>query len=163
MGHVNLWYAQVPTDIFEVIIIYPDIYESRSGDYHKGEFNPGARAVVFAWDYFLKGLEFDNDNINLGLHEFAHVLHLDSVAKSRPGASGVIYSDTFDILLDYLDQPGVKDNIIALGYFRNYAYTNNHEFIAVVLEYFFETPQQFKQQLPQLYAMLSKMINYRKG
>jgi len=38
--------------------------------------------------------------------------------------------------------------------FRNYAATNIYEFFAVSVEYFFETPQLLKNELPQLYKHL---------
>jgi len=147
--------------IFEAIIIYPDIFESRNGNMHKGEFNPMAKAVVFSWKHFEEGHAFESDNLNLGLHEFAHVLHLNCTAIRRPGASGMVYTDMFEKVLDYIDHTDNRNNLMALGYFRAYAYTNNHEFVAVVLEHFFETPQEFRQKLPELYGMISKMINHK--
>jgi Mlc titration factor MtfA (ptsG expression regulator) len=53
--------------------------------------------------------------------------------------------------------------IAKLNYFRLYAYTNQYEFIAVILEYFFETPREFKQKLPELYGMVKKMINFKES
>jgi len=147
--------------IFEGIIIYPDVFESRNGNMHKGEFNPMAKAVVFSWKHFEEGHAFENDNLNLGLHEFAHVLHLHSTRVSRPGASGMVYADMFEKVLDYVDHPGNRQHLLGLNYLRDYAYTNNHEFMAVVLEHFFETPQEFRQKLPELYGLVKKMINYQ--
>jgi len=151
------------TDIFEVIIIYPDIFESRDGEYHKGEFNPAAKAVVFSWKDFEEGIGFDNDNLNLGLHEFAHVLHLNATAIKRLGSSFAIYSDMFNEIREYVNVPYNRDKIINAGYLRDYAFTNQYEFIAVALEYFFETPQEFRQRLPELYEMIRQMINFREG
>ncbi|MEL1243655.1 zinc-dependent peptidase [Flavobacterium sp. DGU11] len=149
------------TSVFNTIIIFPDIFESQNGNWHKGEFNPAGRVVVFSWKHFAEGIAFDTDNLNLGLHEFAHVLHVDSVGIRRPGASGIIYKDMFGKVLEYLDNPNNRQNLLAANYFRDYAYTNSLEFMAVVLEYFFETPREFEQKLPELYGMVKKMINYR--
>lgn len=149
--------------VFKGIIIYPDIFESRTGNMHKGEFNPGVKAIVFSWKDFQEGLEFDNDNINLGLHEFSHALQLDSLAKRRPGSSAIIYSDMFHEIMAYIDKPANRQRLMETNYFRSYAYTNPFEFIAVVLEYFFETPQEFKKKHPDLYDMVKKMINFREG
>ncbi|WP_418264159.1 zinc-dependent peptidase [Flavobacterium faecale] len=44
-------------------------------------------------------------------------------------------------------------------YFQLYAYSNPFEFLAVILEHFFETPQMFKKQHPELFASVSRMIN----
>jgi Mlc titration factor MtfA (ptsG expression regulator) len=154
--------SYLPT-VFEGIIIYPDIFESRNGNMHKGEFNPAVKAIVFSWKDFLQGLEFDNDNINLGLHEFSHALQLDSLAKRRPGSSAIIYSDMFHEIMAYIDKPENRQRLMETNYFRSYAYTNSFEFIAVILEYFFETPQEFRQKHPDLYDMVKKMINFREG
>ena len=47
------------------------------------------------------------------------------------------------------------------GYFREYALENQFEFLAVVLEHFFESPETFKKQLPELYDSVRKMINFK--
>lgn len=150
----------LPT-IFKAIIIYPDVFESANGNLHKGEFNYGAGVVVFSWKHFMEGMEFSNDNLNLGLHEFAHVLHIDSVRGRRKGASAVIYSDMFDKIMEYIADDEKRIQLRNLNYLREYAYTNQHEFIAVVLEYFFETPHEFRQKLPELYNMVADMINHK--
>lgn len=150
-------------ELFDVIIIFPDIFESQNGDYHKGEFNPAARAIVFSWKDFQQGIDFDTDNINLGLHEFAHVLHLCAITKKRPGASLVIYKDMFEEIRSYSANENNRDKIMNSGYLRDYAFTNQHEFMAVVFESFFESPREFRQKLPELYEMVKVMINYKES
>lgn len=152
----------LPT-VFEGIIIYPEAFESAGGVLHKGEFNPMAKVVVFSWKDFEEGLAFDNDNINLGLHEFAHVLHFDSVNKRRLGSSGIIFSDAYKEIMAFIADPEKRQKLQESNYLRLYAYTNQFEFIAVTLEYFFETPHEFGQKQPELYAMVQKMINFREG
>lgn len=150
-------------DMFSVIVLYPDVFLSGSGNYHKGEFNPKAGAVVFSWKHFEEGILYNNDNINLGLHEFAHVLHIDSHRRRKVGSSSVIFSDMLSKIWEYVQTPDNRDALIASGYLRSYAYTNQFEFIAVLLEHFFETPQQFSEQFPVLYKHVRAMINYREG
>ncbi|MCF8368193.1 MAG: zinc-dependent peptidase [Bacteroidales bacterium] len=43
--------------------------------------------------------------------------------------------------------------------FRRYAQFNEQEFFAVAMENFFEKPENFKQELPILYNLLSGMLN----
>jgi MtfA peptidase len=147
------------TDFFEVVILYPDVYQSFNGNYHYAEYNPGVKAIVFSWKHFDAGLDFRAHEVNLGLHQFAHVVHTASVSQHW-GAAGALYSDTFDRIMHYLSEPENANKVGESQFFRNYAYSNPFDFVAVVLEYFFETPAAFRNELPQLYGMVSTMINY---
>ena len=61
-------------NLFKAIIIYPNAYFSNTNqEFHKGEFNPIMKAIAFSWEDFILGHQTANDNINLGLHEFAHI------------------------------------------------------------------------------------------
>lgn len=151
------------TDMFEVIVLYPDVYTSAVSDnYHYAEYNPGAKAVVFSWKHFEAGLDFKANNVNLGLHEFAHVVHTGSKRQGF-GAAGALYVDTFEKIMAYANEPDNMKQIVSANYFRHYAFKNPHEFIAVVLEYYFETPEEFREKLPELYTMVGTLINYRQA
>jgi Mlc titration factor MtfA (ptsG expression regulator) len=146
-------------ELFENIIIYPTSYFSTiNQEYHKGEYNPRMKAVVFSWEDFLSGHQI-KDNINLGLHEFTHVLHFYSKRSADPGA--VIFFDEFTEIEKYFDNEDLKNQIQQKEYFRAYAYTNKFEFLAVILEHFFETPEIFKQEFPHLFGHVKAMINYQ--
>jgi Mlc titration factor MtfA (ptsG expression regulator) len=147
-------------DVFDKIIIYPEPYFSTiNQEYHKGEFNPGVKALVFSWKDFEQGYRFDSDNRNLGLHEFAHALYFHGL-KGRDQSS-VVFSSTYVKIQEYLVQPNILDQLVASNYFRIYAYTNQVEFLAVILEHFFETPQVFKKEFPELYGNVRDMINFK--
>ncbi|AWK04463.1 hypothetical protein HYN56_09540 [Flavobacterium crocinum] len=146
-------------ELFENIVIYPSVYYSViNQEYHKGEYNPRMKTIVFSWEDFLSGHE-TKDNINLGLHEFTHVLHFHSKKSSSPGA--VIFYDEFTEIEKYFDQEELTNKIKEKQYFREYAYTNKFEFLAVILEHFFETPEIFKREFPELYQNVKTMINFR--
>jgi Mlc titration factor MtfA (ptsG expression regulator) len=146
-------------DVFNKIIIYPQSYFSTiNKQYHKGEFNPKLKVLVFSWKDFQEGFRIENDNINLGLHEFTHALYFHGV-KGRDQSS-IVFADTYVKIQKYLTEPGVLNGIVNSGYFRIYAYTNQLEFLAVILEHFFETPKIFKRQFPELYNYVREMINF---
>lgn len=146
--------------VFNKIVIYPETYLSQiTGEYHKGEFNPGMKIIVFSWDDFQEGLQYKNDNLNLGLHEFSHALYFHGL-KGRD-QSNIVFSDEYTKLQRYLVEPDVLNKLIESNYFRIYAYTNKVEFFAVVLEHFFETPHVFKSEFPELYGIIKNMINHR--
>lgn len=141
------------------IIVYPQEYYSLVGEaYHKGEFNPRMRAIVFSWHDFKEGFEINNDNLNLGIHEFAHVLHFHGLKSDD--ASAVIFSRMYSQIQKEVNHPVNREKLINSGYFRIYGYTNQFEFLAVILEQFFETPDQFKESFPELFLKVKKMINY---
>lgn len=146
--------------VFNKIIIYPDIYYSNiNEEWHKGEFNPRMKAVVFSWKHFLEGFDHSNDNINLGLHEFAHALHFHGL-KGKD-ASAIIFAEFYNDIMHYLKQKQNREQLINSNYFRIYGFTNQFEFIAVILEHFFETPEEFKHEFPALYEKVRRMINFK--
>ena len=148
-------------DLFDKIIIYPKPYYSRINEaYHKGEINPQLQAIVFSWEDFEQGYHIGDDNLNLGIHEFGHAIHLNAFSNSD--ISSLIFQQGFSALTDYLQKhKTVRENLIASRYFRAYAFTNHFEFFAVLLENFIETPQEFHSNFPELYNYMRQMLNFR--
>jgi Mlc titration factor MtfA (ptsG expression regulator) len=145
--------------IFDKIILYPSSYFSTLNQvHHKGEFNPKMKAVVFSWEDFIIGHSASNDNINLGLHEFSHVLHFHCLKSND--ASAIIFFDEFNAVLRYYSDVALNNELNQKDYFRRYAYENQFEFLSVILEHFFETPNAFKNTHPELYAHVVAMINF---
>lgn len=146
--------------LIDKIFIYPSaFYSTANENYHKGEFNPKLQALVFSWEDFVKGYSIDNDNVNLGIHEFAHAIHLNSI-KERD-VSSIIFSDTFKELTTMLSEnKSLRKSLIDSEYFRDYAYTNQYEFVAVIIETFIETPKEFKLQFPEVYNKTKQMLNF---
>lgn len=148
------------TDVFNKIIVYPDVFLSRvSKKKHKGEFNPKYKVVVFSWKHFLEGNEIKDDNLNLGIHEFTHIIHVKSL--QRRDASSLIFRRGYERLMKYLQEnEHTRKQLIASNYFRKYAFENQYEFIAVLIENFIETPQEFKAQFPKIYRRIKTMLNF---
>lgn len=141
------------------IIVYPDVYFSNiNKDYHKGEYNPGLKTIVFSWKHFKEGHYVTNDNLNLGIHEFSHILHYQGLQKSNTCAR--IFSNNYETLMKQVKHPPNLKRLIESEYFRVYAYTNEFEFVSVILEHFFESPHQFKQEFPELFLLTQKMIGF---
>jgi Mlc titration factor MtfA (ptsG expression regulator) len=146
--------------LFNKMIIYPSsYYSSINQEYHKGEFNPRMKAIVFSWEDFLLGHSTSNDNINLGLHEFSHVLHFHCLKSNDPSA--ILFFDEFNEVIKYYADRKLNNELRQKGYFRLYAYENQFEFLSVILEHFFETPHVFKTIHPELYSHIAKMINFK--
>lgn len=146
--------------LIDKIFVYPTpFYSKTNDDYHKGEFNPKLKSLVLSWEDFIHGYNIGDDNLNLGIHEFAHAIHLNSL-KERD-VSSTIFKDSFKELTEILsNSKPMRDRLIASRYFREYAYTNQFEFLAVLIEYFFETPVEFKAQFPSIYFKVKQMLNF---
>jgi Mlc titration factor MtfA (ptsG expression regulator) len=50
------------------------------------------------------------------------------------------FFSTYVKIQEYLVQPNTLRKIVLSDYFRIYAYTNQVEFLAVILEHFFQAP-----------------------
>lgn len=146
--------------LVDKIFVYPDEFYSNINDaHHKGEFNPKLGALVLSWRHFEEGFDIGNDNLNLGIHEFAHAIHMNCM-KERD-VSSTIFKDSFKELTNYLSEnKNLRDELIASEYFRDYAYSNHFEFLAVIIESFIETPIEFKNQFPRIYGYTKQMLNF---
>ncbi len=54
-----------------------------------------------------------------------------------------------------------REQLIQSEYFRIYAFTNQFEFLAVILENYFETPLEFQKRFPDLYKKVGLMLNMK--
>jgi Mlc titration factor MtfA (ptsG expression regulator) len=142
---------------FDKILVYPnDYYSSITKRYHKGEVNPRLRAIVLSWQSFIDGYITPSDAKNLGLHEMAHALRFETMIRSEDFPP--FEEDLLKQFDEYADKVCSGALAAGQGFFRPYACTNKHEFFSVAVENFFERPQQFKTELPELYAILCKLL-----
>jgi Mlc titration factor MtfA (ptsG expression regulator) len=141
---------------FRKVYVYPDSFHSRNGAHHKGEVNPGMRAIVLSWKHFKDGSDDPTDGVHLGLHEMAHALWLeDDIPNYESG---------------FLNQTAKKNWTAAasafvgeserckLSIFRNYGCTNTEEFFAVAVEHFFEKPEEFSTKEGELYSRMVELL-----
>ena len=143
---------------FKNIIIYPKNYISNvTKRRHKGETNPRMGTIVFSWDNFMKTMEVEDNNLNLGLHELTHALHFNFIMNGSFTAA--VFLDRFTDLLEKMKEKELQLKIVNSGYLRSYAYTNKFEFLSVLVEHFFETPEEFQEKLPEVYDMVKQMLN----
>ncbi|MGB3848354.1 MAG: zinc-dependent peptidase [Tunicatimonas sp.] len=142
---------------FKRIIIYPDNYYSTiTQQYHKGEVNPAAQAIVLSWKNFVEGYAQAEDSLNLGLHEMAHALEIENMVENDeydflPPA---VWEQWQEQAADYRDQMTRRGS----GFFRDYAATNDQEFFAIAIENFFERPVEFQSYAPELYNTLCLLL-----
>ena len=107
-----------------------------------------------AASHFLSGVRDPNDGINLGLHEIAHALNVHTFEEGN------------NILIEkfrcWSDEALVEIDRIKLSqtnFIRKYAATNLEEMFAVCSENFFERPEQFSKEIPNLYQKMMDLFN----
>jgi Mlc titration factor MtfA (ptsG expression regulator) len=112
--------------------------------------------IVLSWDYFLKGISQPYDGRNVGLHEMSHALKLENAIKNSE------YGFLSSLLLGKLHHQAIREmKKIRQGqntFIRKYAATNQEEFFAVCVEYFFEQPRMFQLQIPELYKVFTQLL-----
>ncbi|MCC5915928.1 MAG: zinc-dependent peptidase [Cryomorphaceae bacterium] len=143
--------------IVQKIIVFPEPFKnSRTGNFHKGEFSVAQKHIAFSWKDLIQGIEDPNDNLHLGLHEFAHALLLELLHGHWADS---YFKHRFQEVDRLMKKPENFRRISSHPYFREYAQTNKMEFFAVAVEHFFETPLTFRRQLPDLYDIFMRMFN----
>ncbi|MDP0490393.1 MAG: zinc-dependent peptidase [Verrucomicrobiota bacterium JB023] len=156
-----LWINQrgTPYPALQAILMYPDAYRVRNdfGIEHVRLGESWSRGtVVLAWNSVQSGGRDDDDGHNLVFHEFAHQLDtLNGAADGFPGMpregdfsewAEVCQRDYEELCERYeRRQPAVLDF---------YGTKNPAEFFAVATETFFEKPKPFKEEHPELYALM---------
>jgi Mlc titration factor MtfA (ptsG expression regulator) len=151
-----LGFPRADLEHFHRIVVYPDTYRSSTGRMHQGEVRPKAGTIIISWRDFLHGYAHTRDAHNVGLHEMAHALWFEH--KMRGGKRDLLHPE---LLQDWIDHADAEMERIKSGrsrLLRSYAGTNQAEFFAVAVEYFFEQPKAFKEDLPELYGTLSRML-----
>jgi Mlc titration factor MtfA (ptsG expression regulator) len=146
--------------LLDRILLFDEAFESAANSQkHKGEYNPRIRTLALSWKHVQAGIADDNDNIHLGLHEFTHVLHIESERTNYIDA--LRFKKYHHKILLRLMEPDLRSRIDSAQFFRSYAFTNQYEFMAVLTEYFFESPIQFKQDFPQLFEYMKTTLLYK--
>lgn len=163
--NTDAWY-----DTLRTILIYPGAFKSKRVDYNGyvateretvrlGE--SWARGpVILSWQHSDQGAADSRDGHNVVIHEFAHQLDnltgetngIPILAEDQSFADWArVFSDGFDRHLTRVEQG--KDTVIDA-----YGAEGHEEYFATALEVFFERPSQLKQDEPEVYAELTKLL-----
>lgn len=143
---------------FETILVYPEHYFSNiTQQFHKGEANPTYKTLVFSWEDFEEGIKIEDDNLNLGIHELTHAVHFSFLTESSYTAR--MFLRHYKLLLGSLIDKDAQKRLIKIDYLRDYAFENQYEFLSVLIEHFFETPEEFQAKLPNIYNRVKLMLN----
>lgn len=142
---------------------FRDIYVYKN-DYRYGLYNlpfmghVSASGIHLSWNNFMKGYENYADADNVGIHEMAHALvYVNFVVRNGEG-SDILFKGgfpTFSTIARPIFNAMQKG---ATNLLSSYAATNYHEFWAVAVETFFEKSAEMKEQMPELYEALCKLL-----
>lgn len=160
------------------ILVYPDdyvapVYEENPGgvitegnERRQGEsWDTGS--VVLSWADILNTTQFQKNNQNLVVHEFAHQLDLQYGLSGGISMRGEVLNKgdewTEELAKTYRELIknagfGRKDGVLDL-----YGATNPAECFAVVMEAFIESPRDLEARYPGLYRMLTEFFRINPG
>ena len=141
---------------FKNIYVLADAYRMDSDEeLYIGHVAPDG--IYLSWKHFLYGYSNNNDNVNMGVHEMSHALLFNNFFAQ--------YGIDKNFRLNYEKFSSTTGPILAdvitrrKSYLRSYAFSNIHEFWAVSVEAFFENPVGLKENMPQLYSALCRVLN----
>ncbi|MFX0555278.1 zinc-dependent peptidase [Maribacter sp. CXY002] len=141
------------------ILVYPSSYYSRiTKKDHYGEYNPGLKTLVFSAEQLKVGFRIPNDNLNLAVHEFSHALSFNVANKLN--IRSFLFLIGMNKIKRLLKNAEFNHRWEQNKYFREYGKTNTHEFFAIAVESFVETPEDFKKKYPELFKTLQFMLNF---
>ncbi len=142
---------------FNKVWVYPDIFYHPVHRANMKGFTAPNGVVAVSWPDFQMGYDRPDDNYNLGLHELAHALHLNSQVTSEND------NPYFQKHFDYWKANSVHEfEQLRNGtndFLRKYGGSNFHEFFAVCVEHFFESPEAFYHELPMLYIRTCLLLS----
>jgi Mlc titration factor MtfA (ptsG expression regulator) len=144
------------------VLIYPNSFDANYRTDRDGRPNTLGMVglgnlsglMILSKPALLAGFDNASDKQNVGIHEFAHLVDradgaVDGIPPGVP--ADVARSWIHWVARELADPPEKRSHI------RPYAYTNEAEYFAVLMEYFFEAPHLLQKKNPELYAMLEKM------
>lgn len=150
-------FPEVKLRHFTRIVVYPQAYRShRSGRLHQGEVRPVVGLIIISWEDFLHGYAHSHDAHNVGLHEMAHALWFENAIIN--GEDHFFDPASLERLSQLSSLEIVRIKRGENRFLRAYAGTNQAEFFAVAVEYFFEQPLPFREALPELYGCLVDLL-----
>ena len=143
------------------ILLYPDTFngdlqfdtkhKSRNilGLVGTGRFE---KQMILSKKALYEGFDITSDKQNTAVHEFVHLIDkMDGVTDGVPERLLPKGNITPWLQLIHKEMEEINNNESDI---RRYGGTNEAEFLAVASEYFFEQPEKFEKNHPELYKML---------
>ncbi len=131
-------------------------------DYHYGFYSRpfmghvDQSGIYLSWDNFIKGISGQTPYCNVGLHEMGHALaYVTFITETEEDKHFKKEFKNFSKVARPIFTSMQQGRRNLLG---EYASVNYHEFWAVAVETFFENPVCLRQDLPELYEAMSRLL-----
>jgi len=145
------------------VLIYPDAFDDAYQSHGGSDDNilgmvglhHLSGVMILSKPALLAGFDHQSGTHNVGVHEFAHLVEKEASEYGLPPeVPWMVVRQWVRYVARELTRPSKHGAHISA-----YAYTNEHEFFAVMAEYFFTSPELLKRRNPFLYAMLRDMFH----
>ncbi|HNR20604.1 MAG TPA: zinc-dependent peptidase [Bacteroidia bacterium] len=160
--HVSACFAQLTFGLkdyrlssYKKIFLYPDIFYSGLLKADVKGLTFKHTAIHLSWKNFKEGYDNPDDKINLGLHELAHALKFDLEDELGFDSHFANYIDDWQRISE--KEYNELANEVP-SFLRSYGGANREEFFAVCVEHFFEAPEAFEDELPDIYNHLCFLL-----
>ncbi|MDH4371681.1 MAG: zinc-dependent peptidase [Nitrospira sp.] len=149
------------------VLIYPDAfddaYRTRGGSDEQILGMVGLHhlsgVMILSKPALLAGFAPQPGTHNVGVHEFAHLVENEAGEYGLPPeVPWMAVRQWVRYVARELTHPSSRRTRISA-----YAYTNEHEFFAVLAEYFFTSPERLQRRDPALYALLRDLFHQDTG
>jgi len=145
------------------VLIYPDAfddaYRTRGGPDEQILGMVGLHhlsgVMILSKPALLAGFSSQPGTHNVGVHEFAHLVEKEAGEYGLPPeVPWMAVRQWVRYVARELAHPSSRHTRVS-----DYAYTNEHEFFAVLAEYFFTSPDLLKRRDPALYTLLRNLFH----
>ncbi len=145
------------------VLIYPDAfddaYRTTGGKQETILGMAGLRhlsgVMILSKPALLAGFDHPSGHHHVGVHEFAHLVEREEREYGLPReVPWMAVRQWVRYVAQELTHPSRQQARL-----DPYAYTNEHEFFAVLAEYFFTSPATLQRQDPALYALLRELFH----
>lgn len=149
------------------VLIYPDAFD----DVYRSEGGSDATilgmvglhnlsgVMILSKPAVLAGFAPQSGKHNVGVHEFAHLVEREAEEYGLPPeVPWMAVRQWVQYVARELAHPSRQGPRVS-----DYAYKDEHEFFAVLAEYFFTSPESLKRRDPALYALLRDLFHQDTG
>ncbi|MCJ7467784.1 MAG: zinc-dependent peptidase [Maribacter sp.] len=148
------------------VLLYKDAFNNDnqtdgSNRHTLGKVGSGTmnRLMILSLPALHAGFEQKEDNSNVGIHEFVHLI--DKADGVTDGIPESILQHRYVVPWLKAIHREIKSMKHGESDINPYGATSEVEFLSVASEYFFSRPELFKEKHPELYDLMAKMYHQR--